>query len=398
MRKISAFWEKNQGYLAIASFAAVGLAWAALLIWGRHLSRETWARIFPGFNEAEKEFGISSPERIVLVVAICLAFLTAALAGGWLIYRFRSRLQNPRVTAKIFSVAAYLGAVFILFLSLFQYSSEAPWYKIETMMTHPASVPVFGQRVLFVIPAILLKSLSSHISYTMAFLAVQLGAMVVAVYLMGRWAACFIGEQHAYLGQILLAFLMAPTFHYWTFHDVGVVLIYTLCFLLLYRRQYWLFLATFGLGIVNHPNIFVLLPTAVVILWGKETRTTVVRMAVAMLVIYIGTRMALNAVLPLPFSEEWKVWYNMRLLADARKELIIGQLTLLPWYLCGAMAFRYADPILKRAAILLPLQYAIYLVFGQLNEARIFNNFLPVLIGIFMCYIRATLDAKTASG
>ena len=40
------------------------------------------------------------------------------------------------------------------------------------------------------------------------------------------------------------------------------------------------------------------------------------------------------------------------------------------------------------------MQLGIYSIYGQLNEARLFNGFLPVLIGLYLCYIRERFLAQ----
>jgi hypothetical protein len=42
------------------------------------------------------------------------------------------------------------------------------------------------------------------------------------------------------------------------------------------------------------------------------------------------------------------------------------------------------------------MQLAIYSVYGQLNEARLFHGFLPILIGIYLCFTRGRLSAPAA--
>jgi len=71
--------------------------------------------------------------------------------------------------------------------------------------------------------------------------------------------------------------------------------------------------------------------------------------------------------------------------------MIFGLMLTVPWYAGAAALFSFADPFLKRAAILLPMQLGIYALYGQLNEARLFNGFLPILIGIYLCFIRGRL-------
>jgi hypothetical protein len=87
----------------------------------------------------------------------------------------------------------------------------------------------------------------------------------------------------------------------------------------------------------------------------------------------------------------------MRQIIQLYRMMIFGAMLTIPWYAGAALAFKSADPFLKRASILLPMQLGIYAIYGQLNEARLFNGFLPILIGIYLCYVRERFGVKSAS-
>jgi hypothetical protein len=371
--------------------------WVAFFAWGWALPATKWARLLPGFDLAEAHFGASPVRWISKVVAIWLSLLTLLSAGLVLFAHFRARLQEQDVKAQICSLAAAVGVVCILFDCMVTHGWDLPTYPIQAMMTNPRSVAVFGQRLLLVWPAMLLKHILPRLSYIQAFLAVQGVAIVIMVYVVGQWSALFVGQKQKYLGQILLAVFLLPTFGYYNAHDTGVVIFYTLCFLFLYRKQYWLFGLAFAVGILNHQNILLLIPTAVAVMWGREKRSTVLWVAGATSVVYFLIRFTLNATIPIPQTHEVKVWWNMRQVAELKQTLVLGELSVLPWYVLGAAAWDSADPFLKRAAILLPMQYLIYFAYGQLNEARVFNGFVPILIGIFLCYFREHFFTSTVS-
>jgi len=75
--------------------------------------------------------------------------------------------------------------------------------------------------------------------------------------------------------------------------------------------------------------------------------------------------------------------------------MIFGVMLTVPWYAGAAIVFKFAHPFLKRASVLLPMQLAIYSVYGQLNEARLFHGFLPILIGIYLCFTRSRLSTPS---
>jgi hypothetical protein len=84
----------------------------------------------------------------------------------------------------------------------------------------------------------------------------------------------------------------------------------------------------------------------------------------------------------------------MRQIAELHRTMIFGVMLTVPWYAGAAAVFKFADPFLKRASVLLPLQLAVYSVYGQLNEARLFNGFLPILIGIYLCFTAEMLGSR----
>jgi hypothetical protein len=257
------------------------------------------------------------------------------------------------------------------------------------MMTHPENVPVFGQRLLMIWPAMLLKHLAPTLTYIQAFIAIQGLGVILAVYVIGEWSALFVGRELKFVGQVLLAAFLLPTVDFYVGHDIGVVFTYGFCFLFLHKRQYLLFLAAFSVGVLNHQNILLMIPTAVVILWPPmEEFKTIAWVAGVGAIAYFSIQFVLNQTIPIPITHEIKVWFNMRQVADLHRTMIFGAMLTIPWYLAAAFAFPSADPFLKRASILLPMQLGVYSIYGQLNEARLFNGFLPVLIGIYLCYIR----------
>jgi len=85
----------------------------------------------------------------------------------------------------------------------------------------------------------------------------------------------------------------------------------------------------------------------------------------------------------------------MRQLAELPRMMIFGVMLTAPWYAGAAVVFKFADPFLRRASVLLPMQLAIYSVYGQLNEARLFHGFLPILIGIYLCFTRSRLSTPS---
>ena len=368
--------------------AVLAILGTAFLVWGLRLSTAQWARILPGFDEAESFFGPSPAGWVPKVVAQILGLLTAILAAAALLVRYRETLRKPGVRARLFSAAVAVAACSVMFQDMAGRTERASWYNVQTMMTNPASVPVVGQRLLLIWPAMLLKYLLPRLSYVQAFVLIQFIAIVLSVYAIGAWSALFVGEQFKWLGQILLTVLLLPTMLFYQAHDIGVVFTYTFCFLFLYRRRYWPFLFMFGIGVLNHQNILLLIPTAVVVMWGREKTSTIGRVAALAAIAYFSIQFVLNQTIPVPQTHEDKVWCNMRQIVELHRAMVFGLMLTVPWYVGAAAVLAGADPFLKRAAILFPMQVCIYSVYGQLNEARLFHGFLPILIGIYLCYFR----------
>ena len=373
---------------ALTLVAAILLAlWAAFLLWGNRVPASTWAHVLPGFDSAERAFRPSPTGWIPRVVAIWLGIVTAGVASLFVLTRFWNDLQRPDVQACIFSRLLSLAAFCGLSVELVTKVYSSRWYDIKTMMTNPAAVPVFGQRLLLIWPAMLLRHLVPRLGYIKAFEIIQVIAIAIATYVIGEWSALFVGRLK-FLGQIMAALFLMPTFVYLTGHDVGVVLIYTVCFLTLYKRRYWWFGLAFCLGVLNHQNILLLIPTAVAIMWNRETRAKVVWLALLTTAAYFTIQLVLNTVVPIPQTHEEKVWWNMRLIAEMHTEMIYAVLLIAPWYLAAAAVLGSADPFLRRATVLFPMQLGVFFFYGQLNEARIFNGFLPVVVGILLCFFR----------
>lgn len=236
-----------------------------------------------------------------------------------------------------------------------------------------------------------LKYAAPRLTYIQAFIVVQGVAIVLSIYAIGEWSALFIGQGLKFLGQIFLTLLLLPTMLSYQAHDIGVVFTYTFCYLFLFRRQYWLFVAAFFVAILNHQNVLLLVPVAAAVMYGKERNSAIARTVVVSLAVYFLTQYALNTMVPIPQTHEQKVWWNLREFAELPRMMIFGIMLTVPWYAGGAIAFRFADPFLKRASILLPMQLGIYFLYGQLNEARLFHGFLPILIGIYLCFVRERL-------
>jgi hypothetical protein len=368
------------------------IVWLGFFLWARHNPSVNWLRELPAFDRGEEFAGPSAEGQITKDLAVCLALLMALNTAGFFLLQFRSRLRRLKLGQRTQSFVAATPIFFALAYCEIFNNPQHLWYDIPTMMSRPASVPIFGQRLLFVWPAMLLKHLVPKLTYFQAFVALQLVALALAIYLIGEWSEIFIGRPLSFLGQLMLGVMLLPTFGYINGHDFGVVASYTLCFLLLYKRRYWFYGMVFCIGMLNHQNILLLIPTAFNIMWRREKRQCVAWVAALTIVAYFSIRYLLNYAIPIPQTHDYKIWFNIHALGEASQNLAFGQLVLISWCTVAAMAWSKADAFLKRASILLPLQYGVYFLYGQLDEVRLFNGLLPVIIGMCLCYVRCHLQ------
>ncbi len=374
------------------------LVWGAFLVWGVRLTDAGWARIIPGFEQAEGVLGPTPPGRIRVIVGLMLLLVTVLLALAAIAWRFQDKLEQPEIRTRLMGAAVATAVVCVLFDNLAERNFEPTWYRISDMMTHPETVKFFGHRLLMIWPAMLLKHFVPKLSYIQSFIVIQALGIVVAVYAIGEWSALFVGRELKFLGQILLAVLFVPTAAFYSGHDIAVVFTYAFCFLFLYKRQYVPFLIVFCIGIFNHENVVFLIPTAIAVMWRVEEIKTIAWVAAAAAIAYYAAQYVLNQYIPpFPATREFRVWWNVRLAAEGYRTMVFAAMLMAPWYLGAAVAFKRADPFLKRASILAPIQFVLSFLLGQLNEPRLFDDCLPILIGIYLCYIRERFGVKTAA-
>ena len=156
---------KRLGQISAAAAVFWLVVWIAFFAWAWRLPAVVWARVIPGFDLAEAAFGASSIGRIRLDMLLFLALMTALTAGSLSILWNWDRLQETKLQQRLCSIAVALGVFFVLAYCEDMYNVLQPWYNPQVIMTNPSSVPVFGQRLLFIWPAMLLKHLMPGIGY-----------------------------------------------------------------------------------------------------------------------------------------------------------------------------------------------------------------------------------------
>jgi hypothetical protein len=307
------------------------------------------------------------------------------LAGA--LYFISALFRFPNVDNRLFSVAVVMALSASIFIILATFARDEYFAPLETLMTDPKSLPVYGQRLLMIWIAKAVKVLLPSFSYRRAYLATQLFATVGAVYVMGKWSALFIGEKWKLVGQCLLVTMLIPTITYSTFYDIPMIGVYTLCLLLLYKGRYVYFLSALAVGTLNHENTLLLVPVAALVLWGVAPWRVSLGIPFAAFAGWGGARVVVQRLIPATSHFEWHVWTNLIALSHPSAELAKSIMTLMFWLICAAIGFRSANQFVRRATVLLPSLVAVTFVAGRFVEARQFDAFIPVAIALILSYL-----------
>jgi len=175
---------------------------------------------------------------------------------------------------------------------------------------------------------------------------------------------------------------LAPTFTYFTFFDIGIVFFYAagLTMLLQGRRAYYLILIS--LGVLNHENILLLIIVSAVICYGEKRWLAFVALQLSL---YLAIRAALFHLIPVPRAwQHGYVWVNIDLFLF-KPAALVSTVLLFLWFVFALFIARASAPVaLRRCTILLPLLLGIAILVGRLNEARLFDAFLPIAVVLIL--------------
>ena len=100
---------------------------------------------------------------------------------------------------------------------------EGSWYVLDRVMTFTEDPP-FQHRILFVLLANLFRFVVPGLVVKHAFVLSQAVALGLTIWLAHEWGKRFVGAHLQFLAPVLLSLMLIPTFNYYTFYDVGVVL------------------------------------------------------------------------------------------------------------------------------------------------------------------------------
>jgi hypothetical protein len=363
------------GYTVTASVTGAGQAPAYFILTNSPAAEDQRAVQAPrAFSEAEARRALRFS---VLLLDLC-GFLAVAF------YFIYAPFRSPNLDRHLFSIAAAMAVSASIFIILATFARDEYFAPLGTLMTNPSSLPVYGQRLLMIWIAKVVKVLLPSVSYRRAYLATQLLAIFGTAYTVGKWSALFVGEEWKVVGQLLLATMLLPTITYSTFYDIPMIGVYTLCLFLLYKKRYAYFLAALAIGTLNHENTLLLVPVAALVLWGVAPRRISLGIPLAALAGWGTMRMAVQKLIPATSHFEWHVWTNLMAFSHPTAELVKSVMTLAFWLICGALGFGSANQFVRRAAVLLPALVAVTFVAGRFVEARQFDAFIPVAIALIL--------------
>jgi hypothetical protein len=270
---------------------------------------------------------------------------------------------------------------------------EGTWYRLSTIMHNPqAANPAFGYRLLFPLFAAKLQVLAPSLTDHNCFVAVQCVIIAVTVYLSGQWASLFLPRFGKLFGYILLPLIVCPTINYWTFYDIAIIGFWTACLLLLNYRHLLTYMAVFAVATLNHENILLLVPCAVLFNFGRMKFPRLVLFAMLQIALWSAIRYLLISLVPAGPVFDNRLWQNLVFWRYYPvRALLFASMILVPWWILALMGWKHAPSLLRCSAISLPGLFVVTTLFGKYDEARQFAAFAPTCIALIVCWLRSEL-------
>ena len=319
-------------------------------------------------------------------------FVMFFLANFWLTaVLFLQRLVQKSSAGErtVFDALMFVEYACLFYFYLARMGAEHDWYVLEQIMTFTGDPP-YQHRILFVVPAQILRKVMPSVSYLQSFLWSQAAAIVLALWAVKRFARLFIREDLAFVAQFLLVAMWAPTLDYFTFYDIGIVFVYSFCLYHLLRREFVPYLLMFALGTFNHELTLFLVVASAFVLFGRMDMRKLAEFLLLQLVLYALVRGSLFHFLPV--DRAWasgRVLFNLDLFSKRPRFLFMSIAPLIFWYALALPGLRPARPDLRRCLIVLPCLLAMTLLVGQLNESRQFDAFIPIAVALILGWIAA---------
>jgi hypothetical protein len=324
-------------------------------------------------------FALSQQQLVALTRMAAGACLLIAFATA-LVQRFHHLLEAHATLLKF--VAFTLSSSALLLVLLTQLASEMRFYPLATILSAPQTLDVFGRRLLLVWPAQGLSLLMPRLSPRHIYYVIQAIVICTTVSLVGVWSARFVGWRNAYLGQMFLVAMLVPTFAYHNYYDIFIVATYTGALLCLHERKYWAFGLIAAICTLNHENTLLLVFVALAVCSKREPMWKAAVISGATLLAWFVVKVGISIAVPLQTSYHYRVITNLWKVANQPRAVLFSAIELSPMFLCTVFGWKSASGLLRRAAVFLivPL-FAVTYLFGQLDESRQFDAFIPVAIG-----------------
>lgn len=301
---------------------------------------------------------------------------------------------NPSIALRIASMSLVpwligLACAATILIAL-ERGYEGSFYRLSTIIHHPESAnAAFGYRLLFPTLAAQLQKLAPSLTDHNCFIAVQSLVIAITVYLLGKWASLFLPKFGQIFGYAILPLMVCPTIGYWTFYDIAIIGFWTACLLLLHHRRYLTYMVIFAAATLNHENILLLIPCAIVYSWGRMKLSLLALFAVSQVALWCGVRYLVISLVPAGPLFDNRFWYNLLFWRHySLQALFFAWVILIPWWLVAFMGWKYAPPLLRCSAISLPGLLVVTFLFGKYDEARQFAAFTPTCIGLIGCWLR----------
>jgi hypothetical protein len=303
----------------------------------------------------------------------------------------RPKREGSGLILKPTRVAGLVGvACAAVLMQVVLHGREGSWYPLSTIIHRPQLAdPAFGYRLLLPSLARAFEVLIPRATDHNAFIATQILVIAVMIYLCGMWTRLFLPRLGRPLGYLLATVMLVPTMNYWTFYDLAIVAFWSGCLLLLYYDRWLSYLIVFGFGVLNHENMLLLVPVAVLYGFGRLRLPRLLAFAFVQLFLYAGLRYAV--IHGVHGAHPWDNHLRDNIFfwrSYSPRTLICGWLALVPWWLLAMRGWRYAPKLLRCGCIALPGLLLVAIVFGRIEETRLFDAFVPVTSGLIACWVR----------
>lgn len=264
-------------------------------------------------------------------------------------------------------------------------SFDGPWLPVARVMDYTADPP-WNHRLLFVWLANAVRALIPGTTAFQAYFASQAVAAFLALGLVAQWVSHFVPRHRVWLAPILLTLIVVPTITYRTFFDLGIIAVFALGLTLVHRGRIIAFSAVLAIGTLNHEITLLLIPVFVALHRDRApSRRWLVGWTAIQVGLWVGVRAALFEALPThAMWQSGKFAYNLDLVLHLKPEFLSGMSVILFWFVLGALALPRIGRELRRCLWLLPGNVVVVLLVGQINEPRLFDAFLPVLVGVML--------------